>query len=53
MSEARLLTAALIGDPRASIRFAKGAIAAVRIYDELDYDSGELYWHATAKSLGL
>ena len=48
-----LLTAALIGDDRAHIRFAKGSVAAVRIYDEIGFGSGELYWHATAKMLGL
>jgi len=47
------MTAALVGDRRANIRFAKGAIAAVRIEPELGIDSGELYWLATAKSLGL
>jgi len=47
------LTAALIGDPRANIRFAKGAIAAIRYYSDIGPACGELYWHATAKSLGL
>ncbi len=47
------MTAALVGDKRANIRFAKGAIAAVRLDSDLDFSSGELYWLATAKSLGL
>ena len=47
------LTAALVGDSRAEIRFAKGAIAAVRVYSKVDFHCGELYWHVTAKSLGL
>ncbi|QDT01423.1 SixA phosphatase family protein [Adhaeretor mobilis] len=47
------LTAALIGDSHATIRFAKGSIAAVQLYDEVDYACGELHWHVTAKSLGL
>jgi len=47
------MTSALIGDNRASIRFAKGAIAAVRYHSEIGPNCGELYWHVTAKSLGL
>jgi len=47
------LTATLIGDPRANIRFAKGAIAAIRAYSEIGLGCGQLYWHVTAKSLGL
>jgi len=49
------LTAALVSDSHAHIRFAKGAIAAIR-YDSsfgLGPGCGELYWHVTAKSLGL
>lgn len=48
-----LMTAALIGDAHANIRFAKGAIAAIRFDDQPDHTAGQLYWHATAKSLGL
>jgi len=47
------LTSALLGDQRANIRFAKGAIAAVRFYDEIDFGTGELLWHTTAKVLGI
>ena len=47
------LAAALVGDSRANIRFAKGAIAAVRLYEPPGCGCGELYWLATAKSLGL
>jgi len=47
------LTAALIGEGPASIRFAKGAIAAVRFRNDFAPGAGELYWHATAKSLGI
>lgn len=48
------LTAALIGDSHANIRFAKGAIAAIRYHGEaIGPGCGELYWHVTAKSLGL
>jgi phosphohistidine phosphatase SixA len=47
------LTAALVGDGRADIRFAKGAIAAVRLFEPVGHSCGELYWLATAKSLGL
>ena len=48
-----LMTSALIGDAHANIRFAKGAIAAIRFEGNLEPGAGELYWHATAKSLGL
>ncbi|MGI9428072.1 MAG: SixA phosphatase family protein [Bythopirellula sp.] len=48
-----ILTAALVGDRSAAIRFAKGAIAAIRYHGELGPGCGELYWHVTAKSLGL
>jgi phosphohistidine phosphatase SixA len=48
-----LMTSALIGDAHANIRFAKGAIAAIRFDEQLDHAAGQLYWHATAKSLGL
>ena len=47
------LTAALIGGPRANIRFAKGAIAAIRYYSEIGAGGGELQWLVTAKSLGF
>lgn len=47
------LTAALIGDPRTDIRFAKGAVAAVRLHTKVGYGCGELHWLTTAKSLGL
>lgn len=46
------LTAALIGSPQGWIRFAKGAVGAVR-FDELPTSGqGELRWLATAKLLG-
>ena len=47
------MTAALIGEGPASIRFAKGAIAAVRFHGAVEPGAGELYWHVTAKSLGI
>ena len=47
------LAAALVGDPRADIRFAKGAIAAIRYNGDVGPGCGELYWLVTAKSLGL
>jgi len=47
------MTAALVGGQDANIRFAKGAVAAVRIGSEIEYGTGELYWLTTAKSLGL
>jgi len=48
-----ILAAALIGDGDANVRFAKGAVAAVRFDGEIELAAGELYWLATAKSLGL
>ena len=48
-----VMTSALIGDAHANIRFAKGAIASIRFEDRIEPGAGELYWHATAKSLGL
>lgn len=48
-----IFTSALIGRQRGHIRFAKGGIAAVRMYDEIGYACGELYWHVTAKVLGV
>jgi phosphohistidine phosphatase len=47
------LAAALIGDRPANIRFAKGAIAAVGFDSKVGADSGQLFWLATAKLLGL
>ena len=47
------LTAALVGDSSAGIRFAKGAVAAIRFEDRIQAGDGQLYWHVTAKSLGL
>jgi phosphohistidine phosphatase len=47
------LAADLIGDSTARIRFAKGAIAAISFEAEINSGAGELYWLATAKSLGV
>lgn len=46
-------TAILIGDSSGSIRFAKGAVAAIAFDDEVFAGGGELYWLATAKLLGV
>lgn len=51
--DVELLAAALIGDDTARIRFAKGAIAAIRFENGIDAGAGELSWLATAKSLGV
>lgn len=45
--------ATLIGTRGANVRFAKGAIAAVRFYGEVEPGAGELCWMATAKLLGV
>ncbi|HEX4000591.1 MAG TPA: histidine phosphatase family protein [Pirellulales bacterium] len=47
------LAAALIGDGSASIRFAKGAIAAIRFEGPLERNAGELAWLANAGMLGV
>lgn len=46
------LTAALIGDGSASIRFTKGAIAAIRFDGHVERNAGQLAWLATAGLLG-
>jgi phosphohistidine phosphatase SixA len=47
------LIADLIGDGTSRIRFAKGAVAAISFESEINSGAGELYWLATAKSLGV
>lgn len=47
------LAAELIGDGAARVRFAKGAVAAIGFEGEAHAGAGELYWLATAKSLGV
>jgi phosphohistidine phosphatase len=46
------LTAELIGSSRGEIRFAKGAVAAVRFDEPLAPGRGQLRWLVTAKVLG-
>jgi phosphohistidine phosphatase len=46
------LTAALIGDSKGWIRFAKGGVAAVRFPGRPAPGEGELRWLVTAKLLG-
>jgi phosphohistidine phosphatase len=50
--DVELLTASLISEGDVNVRFAKGAVAAIRIHGELTPGSGELQWLATLKSLG-
>jgi phosphohistidine phosphatase len=47
------LAATLIGDRVASVRFAKGAVAAIGFEGSAAPGNGELCWLATAKLLGL
>lgn len=47
------LAADLIGDGTSRLRFAKGAVAAISFDSEISSGAGELYWLATAKSLGV
>ena len=46
------LAASLIADSQGWIRFAKGAVAAIRFYDPPAPGQGELIWLVTAKMLG-
>lgn len=46
------LTATLIGRPPGWIRFAKGAVAAIRFPGQPAFHEGELRWLVTAKVLG-
>ena len=46
------LAAELIGQPHGQIRFAKGAVAAIRFDGPAIAGGGELQWLATAKVLG-
>lgn len=48
------ITARLIGDRDAAVRFAKGAVAAIRFETPPPVlAEGTLLWHATAKLLGV
>jgi phosphohistidine phosphatase SixA len=47
------LASALVSDGEASLRFAKGATAAIRVDGTVGRESGELCWLATAKMLGV
>ncbi len=47
------LAAALMGDGSGRVRFAKGAVAAFSFESGINAGAGELYWLATAKSLGI
>jgi phosphohistidine phosphatase len=47
------LAAALVSDGDASLRFAKGATAAIGVDGTVGRESGELCWLATAKMLGV
>lgn len=52
MPDVAELTAAMIGDRRALIHFAKGAVVALHADHPLRAGSAELVWFATAKLLG-
>jgi len=47
------LTAALIGDALAAVRFGKGAVAAIEFDRPPAIGQGELQWMVTAKMLGI
>jgi phosphohistidine phosphatase SixA len=47
------LAAELVGDGTSRVRFAKGAVAAISFENDINRGAGELYWLATAKSLGV
>ncbi len=46
------MAASLIGESKAAIRFAKGAVAAIRFEGPPRTELGELQWLVTAKILG-
>ncbi len=46
------LTATLMGEPVGWVRFAKGAVAALRFHGIPEIGEGELRWLVTAKVLG-
>ena len=46
------LVATLVGESGGWVRFAKGAVAALRFDDKVEPGGGELRWLATAKLLG-
>jgi phosphohistidine phosphatase len=48
-----ILAAELLGDISANVRFAKGAIASIRVREEIEAGAGELQWLVTAKVLGI
>jgi phosphohistidine phosphatase len=50
--DVEFLLASMISEGEANVRFAKGAVAAIRIHGDLAPGSGELQWLATLKSLG-
>jgi phosphohistidine phosphatase len=50
--DVEFLTASLISEGDANLRFSKGAVAAIRIHGELAVGSGALQWFVTLKSLG-
>ncbi len=50
--EVGYMVAELIGDRRAWVRMAKGAVALVRFHGMIERGEGELRWLATAKLLG-
>jgi phosphohistidine phosphatase len=47
------LASMLVGDRDANIRFAKGAVAAIRMHGDIGFGQGELVWLATAKLMGV
>jgi phosphohistidine phosphatase len=51
--DVEIMTAVLIGQPSASIRFSKGSVAALRFDGPVEIGNAELRWLATAKLLGV
>lgn len=47
------LAAAMLSDGSANVRFAKGAVAAIKMDGAAAVGLGELYWSVSAKVLGL
>ncbi len=51
--DVEILAAALMSDGDANIRFAKGAVAAIKFGSQVAAHDGELQWLVTAKLLGV
>ena len=51
--DVEIMTARLVGNGDSSLRFAKGAVAAIEFEGQVEPRRGQLQWLATAKLLGV